>query len=680
MPLSRRHFIGLAATGTAGALLPGCSWTDDKAASDSPNSAPRPEVLLAPSQVVAAPETNEGSDAVVQLRWNPVRDAQSYDIELNGAVVASGVHSTNFDITGGDGRPGLSVGQNSTRVRARAGVVEGEWSDARSFAVRAIGTIRARGFDAEGDGPIELTTGPGEPPSGAELVVGARYAFGGGGKGVAMICTDPTNTKAYKNHAMLPVEQCWVRLSFRPQSSSKDGRRVQIARINDSVSNTSERLFWVTGQGVTSTSVKVEVGVREEQWLQLQLGVDAEGRVELWAFDGVRESLVGTGRSDLIGATKDRISFGNHSPELDVEFEAWIDDLAVGRVRLPWVRTDDPREIRRPKRLDPAALPPTFRFVFGSCSNSNHVPAIGTALEAASGLDPDFVLHLGDLGYVDSSAYAQSADGYLASWSDHLAGEHMERLADRPWINVSSDHDLGGNNVVAATVAPFAADAFARFQRNDPAADGVGRYGSVLLDEGNILLIWTEGVLYRSAVDNPDAPDNTKLGAEQKAWLLNLLATNTAPLVLIASETCLGHQSSTSWSNHPAERREILDAAAASAPNVRFLSGDLHHANYARFADNCAEWGAAAMSEFPEGKPKPVPDVLDAAQPGYPGYRSRVSALESLTIPEFNSTTTFGLVEVDTTAGSIRIGLLDNTGQVRVSDTGWPMTETFAYR
>ena len=404
-------------------------------------------------------------------------------------------------------------------------------------------------------------------------------------RGSRSCSTAASNTKAYKNHDILPLQECWIRLSFSPRSASADGKRVQLARINNSDSDASERLFWITGKGVTSTSVKVQVPVPKEAWVQLQLGVDADGRVELWAFDGARESLVGTGRStDFAGATKDRVSIGNHNPNLGITFEGWIDDFAVGETRLPWLRADDQRGQAQLKRLAPNELPKKFSFVFGSCTNSNHVPATDTGLGSAADSNPDFVVHLGDFGYLDSAAYAQSLNGYLASWSDLLAGDAMARLAEKPWVFICSDHDLGGNNTVATTVAPFAADAFAQFNPNDQAADGVGRYGSVAFDDGRVLFIWTEGVLYRSALDNPSAPGNTKLGATQKAWLLDLLHQTKAKLVVIASETTVAHESKTSWSNHPQERAELLQAAAAVPGQVRFISGDLHRARWARLA------------------------------------------------------------------------------------------------
>ena len=622
----------------------------------------------------------EAPATAVGLTWSGVRDAQSYDVELNGFVVARSNQSSQFEIAHGDGRTGLSGGANSVRVRGRAGELEGPWSEPQTFVVKPSMVIRSRGFDAEDDGDIALDHRSHRcrlrHRAASRRAVRLRRARQGP---LACVCSDASNTKAYKNHDILPIGACWIRLSFSPRSADGANKRVQLARINDSANDRSERLMWITGKGITSTSVKVEVPVPDEAWVQLQLGVDADGKVELWAFDGMRETLVGTGKSELIGTTKDRVSIGNHNPNIGVTFEAWMDDFEVGETRLPWLRADDPRALRRPKPLVAAELPPSFSFVFGSCTNSNHVPATGTALAAAADANPDFVLHLGDFGYLDSSAYAQSTNGYIASWSDLLAGDHMARLADKPWIFMCSDHDLGGNNIVAQTAAPFAADAFAQYHSNDPAADGVGRYGSVTFDDGRVLLIWTEGVLFRSPLDDPFAPGNTKLGPEQKAWLLDLLATTTAQLVMIATETTVAHVSKTSWSNHPDERREVLDAATACPAQVRFLSGDLHRARWALLAENVVEWGAAAMSEFPEGDPAPVDDVIDSSMPDFHGYRSRPSALEAMTLPDFNAATTFGHAAFDTAAHSVTFELRANDGSVRIDERGQPMAETFVY-
>jgi len=118
---------------------------------------------------------------------------------------------------------------------------------------------------------------------------------------------------------------------------------------------------------------------------------------------------------------------------------------------------------------------------------------------------------------------------------------------------------------------------------------------------------------------------------------------------------------------------------AATPAQVRFLSGDLHRARWARLAPNVVEWGAAAMAEFPEGPPAPLPGVEDSALADFAGYRSRPSALDAMTVEEFNSTTTFGYAEIDTNSHSARFELRASDNTVRSDERGQPMAEELTY-
>ena len=137
----------------------------------------------------------------------------------------------------------------------------------------------------------------------------------------------------------------------------------------------------------------------------------------------------------------------------------------------------------------------------------------------------------------------------------------------------------------------------------------------MLLDNGRVLLIWTEGIAYRSLLTAPDGPDKTVLGPKQKAWLLRLLASTTARLVVIASQTSIGFVTGSDWAQYPTERAEIIKACQSSpAAAVRFISGDYHHAGWSRFGPKVAEWLAAPMAEFPEGV-NPAGPLVDASAP-----------------------------------------------------------------
>jgi hypothetical protein len=256
-----------------------------------------------------------------------------------------------------------------------------------------------------------------------------------------------------------------------------------------------------------------------------------------------------------------------------------------------------------------------------------------------------------------------------------MRSEHLDTIASKPWIMLASDHDMGRNNATSATYSPFASRAFATWQNNDSSVDGVGRYGSVSFDRGRILFIWTEGVLFRA----PLGEDGTFLGDEQRRWLLSQLVSTEAGLVIIATQTTLGHVSDTGWSANPTERAEILAAAAHCRAQVRFISGDYHAARWARFGPDVAEWGAAAMAEFPQPAPEPVPDVVDHGVFSVGHFGSRPDALATLTLHEFNAATTVGRVRIDTNRHEATFELLDPDSVIRRDQLGRPMTETLRY-
>ncbi len=614
---------------------------------------------------------------MLALAWEDAPRAQSYDVELNGAIVASGLRHGPVELRFGDGKPGFQEGVNTWRVRARSDGDE-RWSESSSFEVRPVGGIRARRFDHEDDGDLELTV---RSRGAAALVVGSPFAFSKG-KGVALRCVDPADAEAYKNELQQPVEQCWVRLAVRTERWGKDGERVHLARIRAEAAKVSEHLVWVAGRGLQASSApSTTIPLATGAWVQVQLGVLPDGTVELWTFDGRREALVArSGNAGLAGPVKDVVSLGNDLTKTTSTFEVWLDAFAVGERRLPWAQAGAVAELARPRQLDPKALPAVFSFVFGSCNNPKQVPYRNTALGAAAASGPDFVVHLGDYGYPDRSAYRQSKAGYEALWSDLPYDEQLGKLFRKPWIYIASDHDLGGNDVDAKSLSPFASEAFASWQSNDPAADGKGRYGSVALDGGRVVLVWTEGIAYRSPLSQPDGPDKVVLGAKQKAWLLDLLATTKARLVIIASQTTIGHGSNSAWSQYPTEREEIIRTCQRSRALVRFISGDYHHALWARFGPRVAEWVAAPMAEFPEPEPLPAPLADHAAEASIgPGFESRPKALAGETLQQFDEAGSFGRVVIDTKAGTATFEVRDSLGRTRVDARGFRFEETVRY-
>lgn len=652
--LPRRTFLA----GAGAALVAACTRTRGRR---------QPVVDVDPSVVRAH------ADEAVRVSWSDPEGAEGFDLELNGTVVAEELEATSLRIGFGEGRIPFAEGTNTVRVRSRGPA--GTWSQPASFEVRRTGTIRARQFDHEDDGEIELTV----PSRGAAIAVGSAYAFGAGGKGARLRCTDASETRAYGNLVQLPVGECWVRLAVRPQQWGRAEARVHLARIRAHPDGPSERITWVTGREVRTTSVDPGVALPAGVWTQLQLGVTGDGTVELWIFDGRRERLVGRGRNPaLAGGTFDAVSFGNDSPRSGTTFEVDLDEVAVGERRLPWARGDDDHRLRRPQPLDPDRLGRTFSFVFGSCHAASRVPYRRTALEAAARSDPDFVIHLGDFGYPDSSAYRQSAAGYRAIWSDLLYEERLAGLFRKPWLYLASDHDLGGNNVVASTLAPFALDAYLGWHDNDTAAEPDGRYGVVDLDPGRVSLVWVDTVTFRSPLDAPDGPEKTILGSRQRQWFLDLLGRSEADLIIVASQTTLAHEGVSGWARYPTERREVLGACEEARGLVRWVSGDHHTSRWARVG-TLAEWGTAALAEVPQSCIPPLEDAEDSACLSFTVHDRRREVLAHLTDDEIDASTSFGRVVVDTRARTATFELRDRRGEVRVAPSGTPFRETVRY-
>jgi hypothetical protein len=626
----------------------------------------------APPQPVVSCDADGIVDAregrVVTATWTPLPGVV-YDVELNGIVLANEVADGAMRLEFGDQATGFVAGRNLLRVLARTDD-DAAASEPLVLSVRPVGTMRHRAFDLEARAPI-LTTAP---TLGSEIVV-SDLAAHGAGRGASLRADGTGDGRAYKNLIHLPVPESWIRMSVQPIDAEPAVRRVGLGRIRATAANASENLMWVPGAGIRTSHMSQYVRTPPGVWTQVQLGIRADGTVELWTFDGRREFLVATTRRAAFdGTPRDAAAIGNVF-KVDGRFEIWLDDVEVATSRIPWAMPSPDRAVKRPQRVDPAALAGTFSFVFGSCINANHVPYETTALAAAAAMQPDFFVHLGDHGYVDNSAWSQSIEGYHAFWNDLASVDHLAGLAGVPWVFICSDHDLGANNATAETLVPFASEAFATWQNNDPAADGIGRYGSVELDGGRILLVWLEGIAYRCAL----GVDGTMLGDAQRDWLVSLLSSTTAGLVLIATQTAVGHASDTAWNMNPTERSIVLDAARACSATVRFLSGDYHAARWADLGGDVAEWGAAPLAEFPQPPPAPTKDVVDHGWFTVGSFDSRPAALAGMTIEEFNSAGTFGRAVIDTATQRATFELRDNQGNIRADHLGRPMTETVTY-
>ena len=230
----------------------------------------------------------------------------------------------------------------------------------------------------------------------------------------------------------------------------------------------AEHLVWEPARGLTTTRLGQVLGVAPGAWIQVQLGVRADGSVELWMFDGDQEVLVGSApNAGLAGPVKRVVSFGN-SFEVAGPYEYWLDHVAIGAQRQPVGRgrpatrahpTSTARahwaagDVELRVRFLPQPEPRPARRHGARCGGRD----VADVLPAPR--RPRLRRH---------QPWAQNGEGYLADWSGLMDTQHIDSLSRVPWLSLASDHDLGRNDASSVTLLPFADAAFTAWQTNDP--------------------------------------------------------------------------------------------------------------------------------------------------------------------------------------------------------------------
>ncbi|HEX7480745.1 MAG TPA: alkaline phosphatase D family protein [Polyangiales bacterium] len=293
------------------------------------------------------------------------------------------------------------------------------------------------------------------------------------------------------------------------------------------------------------------------------------------------------------------------------------------------------------KTAPPVDVPGRFRLIFGADISGSATP-IFDEMRAQS---PDLVLLLGDLAYMDGLAPTLAAfrDKDRANW----AIPALARLASAvPTLGMWDDHDIidnfwpGKDNLL-----PIAHEAFSEYVASrdpDPIRAGefyfdfaIGDVGIFVLDERS----------HRSPNTDPDGPNKTMLGAQQRADLLGWLAGSPAAVKIIASPVLVsdfGNTGDDAWRGFKHEREEILSfIAERGIPNVLILSGDQHWSGLFKLVR-----GAPAYT-FYEFEPTPLSKSA-AKAPGMIGGDI---------VAEFGGDFVYGVVDVDTVSKPPRVDL-----------------------
>jgi alkaline phosphatase D len=197
-------------------------------------------------------------------------------------------------------------------------------------------------------------------------------------------------------------------------------------------------------------------------------------------------------------------------------------------------------------------------------------------------LNPDFFVHTGDILYYDQLAKTEA----LALW-------HWQRMYSLPTnvhfhrqvasYFIKDDHDTWVNDCWPTMERPYMGEfTFAQgvtiFLDQVPMGEKTYRTARW----GKDLQVWfVEGRDFRSANTDPDGPDKTIWGAEQKAWFKRTVAESDATFrVLVSPTPVVGPDRKNKHDNHSNDafthEGNELRAFMAAQPGMFVVCGDRH--------------------------------------------------------------------------------------------------------
>ena len=262
-----------------------------------------------------------------------------------------------------------------------------------------------------------------------------------------------------------------------------------------------------------------------------------------------------------------------------------------------------------------------FRFAFASCQHYEH--GLYTALRHLADENVDLIVHLGD--YIYEMSYGENLvrhhetsepttlEDYRARYTMYRSDPNlMAAHASAPWVVTWDDHEVDNNyaddiaqdeQTVEELLLRRAAayQAFYEFMPLRRAAMPIGpdaqlyrrlRFGNLI--EMDVL----DTRQYRSDQPCGDgsypscaqhiSPDQSMLGARQRDWLFEGLATTDARWNVLAQQVLVARMRGSNedgdetfamdmWDGYPAERQAMLaQFADVGTPNPIVLTGDIH--------------------------------------------------------------------------------------------------------
>jgi alkaline phosphatase D len=243
-----------------------------------------------------------------------------------------------------------------------------------------------------------------------------------------------------------------------------------------------------------------------------------------------------------------------------------------------------------------------------------------------SKLEPDFVVHAGDIEYYDKpDPWALTIDLMRFKWARIFSLPSNRDFYQRTTSYfLKDDHDTLKNDCwVGQTYGAVTFEQGVKLFNEEQFPSHAPRYKTVRW--GRDLQIWfLEGRDYRSPNNIPDGPDKTILGEEQKQWLFSTLAESDATFKLIFSPTpVVGPDRANKKDNHAnaifAHEGDELRGKLSQHEGVIVFCGDRHW-QYASVDDETGLWefGCGPGSEkhglgWKKGDERPVHRFLRVA-------------------------------------------------------------------
>lgn len=258
--------------------------------------------------------------------------------------------------------------------------------------------------------------------------------------------------------------------------------------------------------------------------------------------------------------------------------KAWVPAATAGQTLYWRVATKTKSGDRTRTRVRAVRTPGSgdeISFGFGSCT---HFWPVGRSFERAAEMNPNFFVHLGDLGYpqdAEGGAMAFRTDSFQDRWTRMLGRRAMARLHEKAhWIFLQDDHDYGADNAYRRDVRAFTVSAFDQMS---------GNLGDRHFDirQGDLHAFFVD---VHIDADDPDldGPNLSLLGNNQKTWLKQAMRASDADLLVVFTSMPLWGTGfgDGSWKEGFAqERRELTDfffSLQGAQRRVIVCSGNAH--------------------------------------------------------------------------------------------------------